>query len=250
MTTASADSTMTKVPHNSAPALSADLGTLYVAVSNGSTDIWSRSTARRSLRWRACGSPIRSSGLDARLSDNGSASPTVGTDGDVYFGVLENPFGSNHSRGWLLHFDSSLSQSKTPGAFGWDDTASLVPAQMVPSYQGTSAYLLMAKYNNYISRGGDGQNKLAVLDPNATQTDPVTLVTVMKEVLTIVGPTPDPNWRRQGVVHQFGGRGSADQIHPREQRGRKALPLGSDHEHAIPDGRAHRRASARRTHPR
>jgi hypothetical protein len=50
----------------------------------------------------------------------------------------------------------------------------------------------MSKYNNYLSRGGDGQNKLAVLDPNSTQTDPVTLVTVMKEILTIVGPTPDP----------------------------------------------------------
>ena len=49
----------------------------------------------------------------------------------------------------------------------------------------------MSKYNNYAEAGGDGQNKLAVLDPNATQTDPVTLVTVMKEVLTIPGPTPD-----------------------------------------------------------
>ena len=184
---------MTKVPHNSAPALSADLGTLYVAVSNGSVGylVALDSTTLAPLARVRLKDP--SSGLDARLSDNGSASPTVGTDGDVYFGVLENPFGSNHSRGWLLHFDSSLSQSKTPGAFGWDDTASLVPAQMVPSYQGTSAYLLMAKYNNYAGRGGDGQNKLAVLDPNATQTDPVTLATVMKEVLTIVGPTPDPN---------------------------------------------------------
>jgi hypothetical protein len=63
----------------------------------------------------------------------------------------------------------------------------------VPSYQGTSAYLLMSKYNNYITRGGDGQNKIAVLDPNATQVDPATSFTVMKEVLTIVGPTPDPN---------------------------------------------------------
>src|SRR4030095_14288390 len=64
---------------------------------------------------------------------------------------------------------------------------------MVPSYQGTSAYLLMAKYNNYASRGGDGQNKIAVLEPSATQTDPVTLSPGMKEVLTIVAPTPDPD---------------------------------------------------------
>ncbi len=194
VTAASADSTMTKVPHNSAPALSADLGTLYVAVSNGSAGylVALDSTTLTPLARVRLKDP--NSGADARLSDNGSASPTVGTDGDVYFGVLEIPQVSNNSRGWLLHFNSSLSQSKTPGAFGWDDTASLVPAQMVPSYQGTSAYLLMVKYNNYWGRGsGDGQNKLAVLDPNATQTDPVTLATVMKEVLTIVAPTPDPN---------------------------------------------------------
>jgi len=191
--TASGDFSMTKVPHNSAPALSGDQATLYVAVSDGSVGylVALDSTTLAPVGRVRLKDP--SSGLDARLSDNGSASPTIGTDGDVYFGVLENPFGSNHSRGWMLHFDSSLSQSKIPGAFGWDDTPSLVPAQMVPSYQGTSSYLLMVKYNNYAGRGGDGQNKLAVLDPNAAQTDPVTLATVMKEVLTVVGPTPDPN---------------------------------------------------------
>ena len=43
-------------------------------------------------------------------------------------GVLKNPLGENHYRGWLLHLDDLLSQSKTPGSFGWDDTASLVPS--------------------------------------------------------------------------------------------------------------------------
>jgi len=49
----------------------------------------------------------------------------------------------------------------------------------------------MSKYNHYLGQGGDGQNKIAILDPNATQTDAVTGATVMKEVLTILGPTPE-----------------------------------------------------------
>jgi hypothetical protein len=104
-------------------------------------------------------------------------------------GVLENPFAS--SKGWLLQFNAALTQTRTPGAFGWDDTASLVPASMVPSYHGTSTYLLMTKYNNYAGLGGDGVNRIAILDPNDTMTDPRTGATVMKEVLSIAGPTPD-----------------------------------------------------------
>ena len=73
----------------------------------------------------------------AVITNDGTASPTVGPDGDVYIGVLENPFASNHDRGWLLHFSGDLSTTKTPGAFGWDDTPSIVPASMVPSYHGT-----------------------------------------------------------------------------------------------------------------
>ena len=64
-----------------------------------------------------------SSGLDATLIDDSSAAPTVGPDGDVYFGVLENPFPSHNDRGWMLHFNSDLSIQKIPGSFGWDDTA-------------------------------------------------------------------------------------------------------------------------------
>jgi hypothetical protein len=66
---------------------------------------------------------------------------------------------------------------------------------MVPSYIGSSSYLLMIKYNNYASAGGDGVNKLAIVDPNdQTQIDPVTGLTVMKEVLTIAGVTPDEDF--------------------------------------------------------
>jgi len=133
------------------------------------------------------------SGLDAVVHDDATASPTVGPDGDVYFGVLENPFPSNHYRGWLLHFDASLNPKPFPGAFGWDDTASIVPASMLPSYAGPSSYLLMTKYNNYAG-ARDGVNRLAILDPNPSMIDPISGATVMKAVMTVTGPTPDPDY--------------------------------------------------------
>lgn len=187
-----------RVVDNCAPAVSTDGQTVYVAVTHGggsfsSGDLVALNGTNLSVRHRvALVDP--SSGSAALLPDDGTASPTVGPDGDVYFGVLENPFPNNHDRGWLLHFSGDLATAKTPGAFGWDDSASVVPASMVPSYQGTSTYLLMTKYNNYAGVGGDGVNRLAILDPNASQTDPITQTTVMREVLTIAGVTPDPEY--------------------------------------------------------
>jgi hypothetical protein len=111
----------------------------------------------------------------------------------VYYGVFDSS-GENHLRGYMLHFNSSLSTEKSPaGDFGWDDTPSLIPAKLVPSYHGSSAYLIMTKYNNYAEAGGDGINKIAILDPNASEVDPQTGQTVMKEILSIAGPTPDPD---------------------------------------------------------
>jgi hypothetical protein len=74
---------------------------------------------------------------------------------------------------------------------------------MVPSYHGTSSYLLMTKYNDYADSfaGGTGVNELAVLDPNAAEQDPdctTMSLPVMKEVLTVVGPTPDLAFRAAG----------------------------------------------------
>jgi hypothetical protein len=146
------------------------------------------------------------SGLDAWLCDCSSATPTVGPDGDVYFGVLENPFPDHNDRGWLLHFNSDLSQTKIPGSFGWDDTASIVPASLVASYKGKSSYLLMTKYNNYAGIGtGNGHNRIAILDPNATEKDPVIPTTkVMKEVITKLGVTPDPEFPNfKGAVREW-----------------------------------------------
>jgi hypothetical protein len=118
----------------------------------------------------------------------------VGPDGDVYYGVFETTCCTNHDRGWLLHFDKTLAHPKIPGAFGWDTTASVVASKLVPSYHGSSAYLLFTKYNNYAGVGGDGLNKIAILDPNNSEIDPITGVSVMNEVLTLLGLTSDgPN---------------------------------------------------------
>ena len=202
---AAGDVAIKKVSQNCAPALSNDHKTLYVAVNNSSywsdfsdygylVALDSRTLAPlASVRLKDVKYPAN----DAFVPDDGTASPTVGPDGDVYYGVLENPAYSNNDRGWLLHFNSALTQTRLPGAFGWDDTASIVTASMVPSYHGNSSYLLMTKYNNYADPGlnGNGVNKIAILDPQNSETDPVSGATVMNEVLTIAGPTPDPDLR-------------------------------------------------------
>src|SRR5262249_39418145 len=101
-----------------------------------------------------------------------------------------------NSRGWLLHFSGNLTQTKTPGAFGWDNTASVVPVSAVPAYAGPSSYLIFSKYNNYAGHdGGDGVNKIAGLEPDATQVESHASsngLLVMKEIMIIAGPTPDP----------------------------------------------------------
>ena len=196
LATVSNDAPAGQVVMNCAPALSNDHKTLYLAVSSDYTGygylvaLDSRTLAPLA---RVRLKDVKYPANNATVHNNGTASPTVGPDGDVYFGVLETPDYSNHARGWLLHFDATLAQTKLPGAFGWDDTPSVVPASLVPSYQGSSSYLLMAKYNNYASgeTGGDGVNRIAILDPFVGMTDPISGATVMKEILTIAGPTPD-----------------------------------------------------------
>jgi len=184
------DPAIGEVVTNSALALSPDGSLVYAAVSDGLAGylVALDSTNLTPRAWVGLIDPA--TGLLARLNDNGSASPSIGPDGDVYIGVLESSF-ENHDRGWLLHFDAGLAQSKTPGAFGWDTTASVVPVVMAPAYNGASPYLLMTKYNDYIEGGGSGFNRIAILDPNDSEPDPVTGVAVMKVVQAVAAPTPD-----------------------------------------------------------
>ena len=203
---ASNDPNITKIDMNCAPALSADERVVYVGVNSFDFGfgylLALNSQTLQVINQARLIDP--STGLDAEIPDESSATPTVGPDGDVFFGVLENPFPGHNDRGWLLHFNADLSQEKIPGSFGWDDTASIVNASLVASYHGTSKYLLMTKYNNYASQGGDGVNKIAILDPNTPMPDPILGNMVMNEVLTIKGVTPDPDFPNlPGAVREW-----------------------------------------------
>ncbi len=204
----SGDPFITEVSMSCAPALSQDGSTLYVAVSSG--DFGFGYLLALNSKTLEVINRVRltdpASGFDATMTDESSATPTVGPDGDVYYGVLESPFPDHNDRGWLLHFNSDLSQQKIPGSFGWDDTASIVDASLVASYHGTSKYLLMTKYNNYASINiGDGLNRVAILDPNASENDPVIpTAQVMQEVITQLGVTPDPDFPNfPGAVREW-----------------------------------------------
>ena len=185
----------TQIATNCAPALSRDEQTLYIAARGGSSSpghLLALATSDLSTRHvQLLVDPVTSHA--ASVSSNGTASPMIAPDDKVYFGVLENPFGSNAVRGWMLRFDADLNPTGAPGAFGWDHTPSLVPLSAVPGYAGAAPYLIMTKYNFYAGLGGNGENRIAVLDPFATQIDGFSGATVMKEVATILGATPDPD---------------------------------------------------------
>lgn len=184
--TISGDASVTQAAMNSAPALSPDGGTLYVAVDSSDHPngyLVALDSATLAIKARVLlVDPV--TGDPATVDDNATSSPAIGPDGDVYLGVIESAPGAHGSRGWLLHFNPDLSTSFTPGGFGWDDTASVVPASMVASYTGPSKYLVMTKYNDYAG----GVNRLAVLDPHDSQADDISTARVMKEVLVIEGP--------------------------------------------------------------
>ncbi len=214
----------------SAPALSNDGSTLYVPVADGGYNangnfynsylVGLSSTTMAPayslpLYYPDTGSGVPASGVQtsgdqAYLHPDSTASVMVAPDGTVFFGVWA--YGSsygNGSRGFLLHFSGNLQTEYTPGAFGWDDTPSIIPltgpnAMTVSGYTGSSSYLIVSKYNNYANTevgdpyGGNGVNEIAILDPNASQPDPNDdaevngqPIPVMQQVMTFSSPSPD-----------------------------------------------------------
>lgn len=187
------DPAIVQVKMNGAPAVTTDGSALYVVCSAGSFGrgfLVKVDTATMQPLARVALKDPKSLD-DALIDDQGTACPTIGPDGDVFVGALENPFPSNHDRGWMLHYSSDLSQTKIPGAFGWDDSASIVPASLVSSYAGGSSYLIVTKYNDYAGVGATGANKIGLLDPFHSSIEPISGIPTMAEVATVVGVTPD-----------------------------------------------------------
>jgi hypothetical protein len=190
---------ITRVAINCAPALSPDGTTVYLALTGHRRSMLaglSATTLRPRFR-AVLKDPL--TGRPAQLLASSTASPTIGPDGDVFYGVEENPFGTHDGRGWLLHFNATLTRARAPGSFGWDNTVSVLPARAVPGYHGTSPYLLVSKYNNYLGLppAGDGRNRVAVLDPRSSQKDPYSRIRVMKAVQTVLAPVHPPRQPRR-----------------------------------------------------
>src|SRR5262249_27654784 len=146
---AAGDAAITQAALGSAPAVSNDGATVYVAVNNSSQYhpyLLGLSAVTLATQSKVFLTDPASGNAAGGIAISTSA-PMVAPDGSVFFGVFGNP--TNGSRGYLLHFSADLTQTFAPGAFGWDDTPSIIPTSMVQSYHGTAPYLILSKYNNY-----------------------------------------------------------------------------------------------------
>ena len=187
------------------PAVSNDGSVVYAAVNDNGNPYLVGVNATTMAPEYSVELSVPNSDTAVGLIDVSTASPMVAPDGTVFMGVFADSY--DGSRGFMTHYSANLATEYTPGAFGWDDTASIIPTSMVPSYTGTSSYLIITKYNNYVagetgSSGGNGVNEIAVLDPYATETDPNNDANpdmlVMKQILTVTSPTEDSDWVNSG----------------------------------------------------
>lgn len=198
---------------NNAPALSNDLRSVYIGLRKpGTSTAWlvklnatdpGPNNPSPSLNTLGLQAKVRAvdpyTGADAQMIQESSASPMVAPDGHVFMGVFGSSWRESH--GWMLQYDKDLNQLDASGkrypvgGFGWDDTASIVPASAVPSYTGAASYLILSKYNNYHVGTGDGRNHLAVLDPTASgSTDRQSGIPVMTEIKLVTGVSCDAEY--------------------------------------------------------
>ena len=213
------DSNLQQPALNSAPALSRDGNSVYFGVRESNQ--WGAYLVKLDSMSLALEAHVQV--LDPSLSNTGagevdesSAAPMVAPDGHVFYGVFGWYWRESH--GWMLQFDGNLNQYDTHGvrypvgAFGWDDTPSVVPSDLVPSYTGSAKYLILSKYNDYAINTpgqpyGQGVNHVAVLDPTSSgTTDWQTGLACMSVVIEVVGITADPDARDQGytnAVHEW-----------------------------------------------
>lgn len=185
---ASGDNSVTMPLLNSAPALSLDGKAIYAVFRKGDDPYFPRYLVKLDSTTLKVLARVRlKGGLGEDPIGGATASPMIGPDGEVYLGVYSGS-AINGSRGWMLHFTSDLVPKGWPGPFGWDCTPSLVPASIVPSYTGTSKYLILTKYNSYYQ----GVFRCGIFDPNDHEYDPLAGTEVMRLVLAT--PVMDQEW--------------------------------------------------------
>jgi len=214
------DTNLSRPAMNAAPALTTDGTSIYVALAGNDNVLAKLATKTLKVTDHVLLIDPSVPGQQALLINESSASPMIGPDGHVFMGVFGNQWRESH--GWMLQFDENLSPTEVvnkktvtfpAGAFGWDDTACVVPSNIVPTYKGKAKYLILTKYNNYDDDGGDpgadGSNHIAVLDPtsNTISKDRQSKIPVMNEVMTVLGPTltnddpAHPNARNEWCIN-------------------------------------------------
>ena len=158
----------------------------------------------------------------------------------------------------MLHFTADLTQAQTPGAFGWDNTPSVVPA--VDGARRTRAPRRTCSSPSTTTtrgHGGDGVNRIADARPERHQVEPTR---VQRPVGDEGGPdnrgaTPDPDYISSIRTRSASGastrrRSTRRPRRPGQQRRRQAVPLGPEHEHAVTEVVTLTPESGRRTHRR